>query len=102
MSTIRYAGDRFCLPSGEAKPTEVYDGAICYETGNPNNIKQFLLVSGGWKPITNKFNYQTKTSAYTLNSGDGVICGDSTSAGFQLTLPTPTGWQGTQFIIKRL
>lgn len=43
-----------------------------------------------------------KTGAYTIVLADSVITADSTSAAFQVTLPTAVGNTGRQFVIKRI
>jgi hypothetical protein len=43
----------------------------------------------------------TKTGAYTVITSDGVILGDTTSAGFTITLPTAVG-ATKQYTIKKI
>jgi hypothetical protein len=44
----------------------------------------------------------TKTTTYTLTNDDSVILGDTTTAGFTLTLPTAVGRSGQTYTIKKV
>lgn len=44
----------------------------------------------------------SKTSAYTITDSDTVIIGNTSTAGFTLTLPTAVGRTGRRFLIKKI
>ena len=45
MAITRYAGDKYTGTSTDAKPTNVSNGAVFYET---DTVKEYIKISGVW------------------------------------------------------
>ena len=64
MAITRYAGDRFTIAAGDAKPTGVLDGAVLVDTGN---LELYVKRNGSWEEIAGGGGGSTNPSA-PLNS----------------------------------
>lgn len=64
-------------------------------------IKRTGTGTAGWQRVDTALSITSKTTTYTVDANaDSVINGDTTSAGFTITLPTPTANQRKNFYFK--
>jgi hypothetical protein len=87
----KYVGDRIVGLSTDAKPTNISDGAVFFET---DTLKIYLLVSGSWSEIqtgggSSNLTILDKTEDYTIQTSDlgKIITMDATTSK-TLTLPS--------------
>ena len=87
----KYVGDRIVGLSTDAKPTNISDGAVFFET---DTLKIYLLVSGSWSEIqtgggSSNLTILDKTDDYTIQTSDlgKIITMDATTSK-TLTLPS--------------
>ncbi len=74
----------------------VVDGVTIDIVAGALHQKSGALVSG------HRYSLVSKTAAYTAALTDDVITGDTTAAGFTITLPTAVGIAGQKFTIKKI
>ena len=74
MAIQRYAGDRITGLSTDAKPTNIMDGAVFYET---DTTKIYLKVSGSWAAVEGYSGY----SGYSGSDGTSGYSGYSGADG---------------------
>lgn len=61
-----------------------------------------MSSSGGISSNSSVFDLVTKTAAYTIGSSDDVVLCDTTTAPFQVLLPTAVGCGGREITIKKI
>jgi len=109
----------FTITTGSTrKKVALYDdgagatGDLYYRDSGGNFVRlptgsngQFLKTTSGlptWGNLNGSFVTSTKTSNYTISSGDTVVFADASSANVTISLPAAAGLPGYRFYVKRV